>query len=85
MLLGEGLAKHWMKLAQWEHPEGDLDHLTPHFWQGAPTLIGKCSRAITVAFPKPADRSKVQVCKRSLMNLFMTITVESKIGCFFKI
>lgn len=56
-----------------EHPEGDLENQTPNFGQGTRTLIGKCSWAITVTFPNPADWNKIQVCKQSLINLLMTI------------
>ena len=31
MLVGEGQAKHWMKPAWWQYPEGDLEKETPNF------------------------------------------------------
>lgn len=62
MLAGDGWTKHWMKLAQGEHAERDLEKQTPNFCQEARTLTGSLPRAITVAFPESVNRNKIQVC-----------------------
>lgn len=40
MLAGEGQAKRWIKPAQWEHPERDLEKQMPEFGQSTRTLAG---------------------------------------------
>lgn len=54
MLVGENQAKHWMKLARREQPEGDLGKQTPNFWQDVRIVAGS-HRAMAVFFPKPSD------------------------------
>lgn len=48
-LVGEGQAKHGMKLAWREHPESDLEKQTPSFWWNVRTLARNLHQAITVA------------------------------------
>ena len=59
MLVGEGQAKHWMKLAQWEHHEQDLEKQAPNFGQNARTVAENLHQAIAVVFPKAVDWNKV--------------------------
>lgn len=33
MLVGEGQAWHWMRIAKWEHPQRDLEKQTSNFWE----------------------------------------------------
>ena len=37
MLVGEGQAQHWMKLARWKNPERDLEKQTLNFWLNTQT------------------------------------------------
>ena len=55
MLAGEGQAKHWMKLAQWEPPGRD-----EKIKQEATALPKNIHQAITIAFPKPVDGNRIQ-------------------------
>lgn len=62
MIAGEGQAKHWMKLAWWEHTEQDSEKETPNFWQSSRTLAEDLHWAIRVTFPKSVDWIKIQIC-----------------------
>lgn len=53
-----------MKLAQWEHPEMDLEKQTHNFWQNAKTFARDLHQAITVVFPKTVDWNKIQACSQ---------------------
>ena len=61
MLVGDSLTKHWMKFAQWELLERDLEKQTPNFWREARAFSQEIDPALRVAFLKPIDWNKIQV------------------------
>lgn len=63
VVVAEGQATHWMKLAQWENPEQDLEKQTSTFWQDARKHVGNFHGAIIMAFPKADDWNKIWGCK----------------------
>lgn len=64
MLVGEGQAKHWMRIAGWEHPERGLEKQTSNYWEEARELGPKLHRAIPKAFQKSIDWSKIHTCSQ---------------------
>lgn len=64
MLVGEGQARYWMRIAGWEHPERDLEKQTPNFGEEARKLAQKLYRAIPKAFPEAVDWNKIQICSQ---------------------
>lgn len=64
MLVCEVQAICWMRIAEWEHPERDLEKQTPDYWEEARKLARKLHRAIPKAFPKAVDWSKILDCSQ---------------------
>lgn len=76
MFVGEGQAKNWMKLAQWEHPERDVEKQTPIFWQNAGILTRNLHKQLQWLFQSLLIRIKFRLAHKNLMNMFITITIN---------
>lgn len=78
MLVGEVQARHWMRIAGWEHPESNLEKQTSDYWEEARELARKLYPAIPEAYPKDVNGAKFRIAHRSLTNLLLTIMKDSR-------
>ena len=78
MLVGENQTKHWMEPARGEYPEGYLEkYLT--CGKMLKNLL-EITKHLQSLFLSLLTETKLRLAHKRLMNLFMTITIDSTLS-----